>query len=125
MKKLTLMALLLSLALVACGEKKAEEVKETATQAVEQVKEEAKEAVSEAVQKINFKTAEGETFTVDTQDLFETATLTNAAGEVVELKRDASADGIKLVGENTSIHFNDKEGVLTIGEKEYKLNVAE
>lgn len=47
MKKLTLMAILLSLALVACGEKKVEEVKETATQAVEQVKETANEAVAE------------------------------------------------------------------------------
>lgn len=125
MKKLTLMALLLSLTLVACGEKKAEEVKEPATQAVEQVKEEAKETATEGVQKVNFKTAEGETFTVDTQDSFETATLTNAAGEVVELKREVSADGIKLVGENTSIHFNNKEGVLTIGEKEYGLDIVE
>ncbi|WP_022818955.1 MliC family protein [Fusobacterium russii] len=58
MKKLTLMAILLSLALVACGEKKVEEVKENATQAVEQVKENASQAVEEAKDKTNETVAE-------------------------------------------------------------------
>lgn len=147
MKKITLIAVLLSLALVACGEKKVEEVKEVATQAVEQVKDKAteaaagtvdaakeavtevvdaaKEAVAEETQVVNFKTADGETFSLNTKDLFETATLTSAAGETIKLTREVAADGIKLAGENTSIHFKNKEGILNIGEKEYKLNIVE
>lgn len=58
MKKLTLMAILLSLALVACGEKKVEEIKESATQAVEQVKENATQAVDEAKEKTSEAAAE-------------------------------------------------------------------
>ncbi|MBQ3436962.1 MAG: hypothetical protein IJG31_00350 [Fusobacterium sp.] len=166
MKKLTLMAVLLSLALVACGEKKVEEVKEAAAQAVEQTKEVvaeaaegtkeavagaaegAKEAVSNAVEQtkeavagaaegvkeavvgtaevINFKTADGEAFSVESSDLFETAVLKNANGEAFELKRDASASGVRLVGENgTEIHFNSKEGNLKLNDKEYILNITE
>lgn len=143
MKKLTLMAILLSLALVACGEKKVEEVKETATQAVEQVKETATEAVADVKDKANeavtevkesaektmadakaamtdalkFKTADGTEYNLNING--DNAVLKTSTGEEYNLKAAVSGSGVRFADEKgNEIHYKGESGVVNLNGKE-------
>lgn len=127
MKKLTLMAILLSLALVACGEKKVEEVKETATQAVEQVKETATEAVADVKDKANEAVTEvkesAEKTMADAKDKANEV-MTDAKDKANEVMADAlkfkTADGTEY-----NLNINGDNAVLkTSTGEEYNLKAA-
>lgn len=149
MKKVTLMAILLSLALVACGEKKVEEVKDAATQTVEQVKETATEATAEVketaekaveetkdaaaaaveevkdavAQAFKFKTADGVEYGLDVDG--DNAVLKTADGKEYHLKADVSASGSRFADENgNEIHFKDGSGIAKIEGKEFNLDLV-
>lgn len=149
MKKVTLMAILLSLALVACGEKKVEEVKEAATQTVEQAKEtattaaaEVKETAEKAVEEVKdaaketiaevkeavaqalkFKTADGVEYGLDIDG--DNAVLKTADGKEYNLKAAVSASGSRFADENgNEIHFKDGSGIAKIDGKEFNLELV-
>nr|WP_241635753.1 MliC family protein [Fusobacterium gastrosuis] len=138
MKKVTLMAILLSLALVACGEKKVEEVKDAAAQTVEQVKETATEATAEVketaekaveevkdavAQALKFKTADGVEYGLDVDG--DHAVLKTADGKEYHLKADVSASGSRFADENgNEIHFKDGSGIAKIDGKEFNLDLV-
>ncbi|MDO4690318.1 MAG: MliC family protein [Fusobacterium sp.] len=143
MKKITLMAILLSLALVACGEKKVEEVKEAATQTVEQVKETATEAVAEAKESaekavesaknaaseviadakaamsdaLKFKAADGTEYSLDITG--DNAVLKTSTGKEYPLKAAVTGSGVRFADEKgNEIHFKGDEGVVNLDGKE-------
>lgn len=114
MKKMTVMAILLSLALVACGEKKVEEVKEAATQAVEQVKETTTEAaaeVKESAEKAMADVKEAAENTVS--DAKEAAT--NAVADMKEMAETKVGEMKEAVME--ALKFKSEDGT------EYSLDV--
>ena len=126
MKKLTLMAILLSFALVACGEKKVEEVKDVANQAVEQVKEtatEAKETTMEVAADAKEKISEAAT---EVKESAEKAVedVKNKANEIMAEKKDVNfkaEDGT----EYTLTLIGDDDAVLkTSTGEEYPLKAA-
>lgn len=123
MKKLTLMAILLSLALVACGEKKVEEVKETATQAVEQVKETATEAVADVKDKANEAVTEVKESAEKTM-----ADAKDKANEVMADAKAAMTDALKFKtadGTEYNLNINGDNAVLkTSTGEEYNLKAA-
>lgn len=141
MKKITLMAILLSLALVACGEKKVEEVKEVATAAVAEVKEaattaaaevketttaavgEVKDAIVEAIKSnLVFKTEDGSEYKLDIDG--DNAILKTANGEEFNLKADVSGSGTRFADEKgNEIHFKGEEGIVKINGKEFNVNL--
>lgn len=134
MKKITLMAILLSLALVACGEKKVEEVKETATQAVEQVKETATEAVADVKDKANEAVTEvkesAEKTMADAKDKANEV-MTDAKDKANEVMADAKAamtDALKFKtadGTEYNLNINGDNAVLkTSTGEEYNLKAA-
>lgn len=121
MKKFAMLALAMSLFLVACGEKTAEKAAET----VETAKEEVKEAATEVKEAAENMVADATSFTVKSEDGKEymlvvagdVATLTDAEGKAMELKRAESASGEKYADEaGNEIHFKAEEGILTLGE---------
>ena len=94
MKKFAMLALAMSLFLVACGEKKEEEkpAEQPAAEAT------ATEATAE-VKAFTVKTEDGKEFTLEVAADGETATLTDAEGKVTELKNAETASGERYADE--------------------------
>ena len=130
MKKFAMLALAMSLFLVACGEKKEEKP-------VEQPAAEATTTTEASTETKTEMAAEAKTFMVKTEDGKEftyvisadgtTATLTDAEGNVTELKEAVSGSGSKYADDNgNEIHTKAGEGMLTLGElKEAPVTVTE
>ena len=121
MKKFAMLALAMSLFLVACGEKKEEE------KPAEQPAAEATATTTEAAATTTEATAEAKSFSVKTEDGKEftlevaadgaTATLTDAEGKVTELKNAETASGERYADEaGNEIAMKGTEGVLTLGD---------
>ena len=121
MKKFAMLALAMSLFLVACGEKKEEEkpaeqpaaeATATTTEAAATTTEAAAEAKSFSV-----KTEDGKEFTLEVAADGATATLTDAEGKVTELKNAETASGERYADEAwNEIAMKGTEGVLTLGD---------
>ena len=112
MKKFAMLALAMSLFLVACGEKKEEEkpAEQPAAEAT------ATEAVAE-VKAFSVKTEDGKEFTLEVAADGATATLTDAEGKVTELKNAETASGERYADEaGNEIAMKGTEGVLTLGD---------
>ena len=121
MKKFAMLALAMSLFLVACGEKKEEE------KPAEQPAAEATATTTEAAATTTEAAAEAKSFSVKTEDGKEftlvvaadgaTATLTDAEGKVTELKNAETASGERYADEaGNEIAMKGTEGVLTLGD---------
>jgi len=103
MKKFAMLALAMSLFLVACGEKK-EEQKPAEQPAAE-------------VKAFSVKTEDGKEFTLEVAADGATATLTDAEGKVTELKNAETASGERYADEaGNEIAMKGTEGVLTLGD---------
>ena len=112
MKKFAMLALAMSLFLVACGEKK-EEQKPAEQPAAEAT---ATEAAAE-VKAFSVKTEDGKEFTLEVAADGATATLTDAEGKVTELKNAETASGERYADEaGNEIAMKGTEGVLTLGD---------
>ena len=112
MKKFAMLALAMSLFLVACGEKKEEEkpAEQPAAEAT------ATEAAAE-VKAFTVKTEDGKEFTLEVTADGATATLTDAEGKVTELKNAETGSGERYADEaGNEIAMKDTEGVLTLGD---------
>ena len=117
MKKFAMLALAMSLFLVACGEKKEEEkpaeqpaAEATATTATT-------EAPATEVKAFSVKTEDGKEFTLVVAADGATATLTDAEGKVTELKNAETASGERYADEaGNEIAMKGTEGVLTLGD---------
>ena len=112
MKKFAMLALAMSLFLVACGEKKEEEkpAEQPAAEAT------ATEAAAE-VKAFSVKTEDGKEFTLEVAADGATATLTDAEGKVTELKNAETASGERYADEaGNEIAMKGTEGVLTLGD---------
>ena len=118
MKKFAMLALAMSLFLVACGEKKEEE------KPAEQPAAEAPattttttEAPAAEVKAFSVKTEDGKEFTLEVAADGATATLTDAEGKVTELKNAETASGERYADEaGNEIAMKGTEGVLTLGD---------
>ncbi len=118
MKKFAMLALAMSLFLVACGEKKEEEkpaeqpaAEATATTAT------TTEAPAAEVKAFSVKTEDGKEFTLEVAADGATATLTDAEGKVTELKNAETASGERYADEaGNEIAMKGTEGVLTLGD---------
>ena len=121
MKKFAMLALAMSLFLVACGEKKEEEkpAEQPATEAAAPAPETtapATEAAAEA-KTFSLKTEDGKEFTLVVAADGATATLTDAEGKVTELKNAETASGERYADEaGNEIAMKGTEGVLTLGD---------
>ena len=112
MKKFAMLALAMSLFLVACGEKKEEEkpAEQPAAEAT------ATEATAE-VKAFTVKTEDVKEFTLEVAADGETATLTDAEGKVTELKNAETASGERYADEaGNEIAMKGTEGNLTLGD---------
>ena len=117
MKKFAMLALAMSLFLVACGEKKEEQkpaeqpaAEATATTATT-------EAPAAEVKAFSVKTEDGKEFTLEVAADGATATLTDAEGKVTELKNAETASGERYADEaGNEIAMKGAEGVLTLGD---------
>ena len=112
MKKFAMLALAMSLFLVACGEKKEEEkpAEQPAAEAT------ATEATAE-VKAFTVKTEDGKEFTLEVAADGATATLTDAEGKVTELKNAETASGERYADEaGNEIAMKGTEGNLTLGD---------
>ena len=125
MKKFAMLALAMSLFLVACGEKKEEEkpaeqaaVEATATEAPAT---ETTEAAAEA-KTFSLKTEDGNfSFKESTSEIVaadgSTATLTDAEGKATELKNAETASGERYADEaGNEVAMKGAEGILTLGD---------
>lgn len=118
MKKFAMLALVMSLFLVACGEKKEEQkpaeqpaAEATATTAT------TTEAPAAEVKAFSVKTEDGKEFTLEVAADGATATLTDAEGKVTELKNAETASGERYADEaGNEIAMKGTEGVLTLGD---------
>ncbi|MBF1208074.1 MliC family protein [Fusobacterium pseudoperiodonticum] len=118
MKKFAMLALAMSLFLVACGEKKEEQkpaeqpaAEATATTAT------TTEAPAAEVKAFSVKTEDGKEFTLEVAADGATATLTDAEGKVTELKNAETASGERYADEaGNEIAMKGTEGVLTLGD---------
>ena len=112
MKKFAMLALAMSLFLVACGEKKEEQ------QPVEQPAVEATATEVAAEEKAFLvKTEDGKEFTLVVAADGATATLTDAEGNVTELKNAETASGERYADEaGNEVAMKGTEGVLTLGD---------
>ena len=119
MKKFAMLALAMSLFLVACGEKKEEE--KPAEQPAAEATATTTEAAAE-VKAFSVKTEDGKEFTLKEFTLEvaadgATATLTDAEGKVTELKNAETASGERYADEaGNEIAMKGTEGVLTLGD---------
>ena len=112
-----MLALAMSLFLVACGEKKEEQkpaeqpaAEATATTATT-------EAPAAEVKAFSVKTEDGKEFTLEVAADGATATLTDAEGKVTELKNAETASGERYADEaGNEIAMKGTEGVLTLGD---------
>ena len=115
MKKFAMLALAMSLFLVACGEKKEEE-KPVEQPVAEATATEATEAAAE-VKAFSVKTEDGKEFTLEVAADGATATLTDAEGKVTELKNAETASGERYADEaGNEIAMKGTEGILTLGD---------
>ena len=114
MKKFAMLALAMSLFLVACGEKK-EEQKPAEQPAAEATA--TTEAPAAEVKAFSVKTEDGKEFTLEVAADGATATLTDAEGKVTELKNAETASGERYADEaGNEIAMKGTEGVLTLGD---------
>lgn len=128
MKKFAMLALAMSLFLVACGEKKEEQkpAEQPAAEATTTTTE-APATETAATEAVNYtvKTEDGKEFTVAING--DVATITDAEGKATELNRAESADGERFTDANgNEIHVKGEEGILTLGDvKEAVITVTE
>ena len=121
MKKFTMLALAMSLFLVACGEKKEEEkpAEQPAAEAAAPAPETtapATEAAAEA-KTFSLKTEDGKEFTLVVAADGATATLTDAEGKATELKNAETASGERYADEaGNEVAMKGTEGILTLGD---------
>lgn len=118
MKKFAMLALAMSLFLVACGEKK-EEQKPAEQPAAEAPATTATttEAPAAEAKSFSVKTEDGKEFTLEVAADGATATLTDAEGKVTELKNAETASGERYADEaGNEIAMKGTEGVLTLGD---------
>ena len=125
MKKFTMLALAMSLFLVACGEKKEEKpAEQPATEAAAPATE---APATEATATTEAPAAEAKTFALKTEDGKEftlvvaadgaTATLTDAEGKATELKNAETASGERYADDaGNEVAIKGTEGVLTLGD---------
>ena len=115
MKKFAMLALAMSLFLVACGEKKEEE--KPAEQPAAEAPATTTEAPAAEVKAFSVKTEDGKEFTLEVAADGATATLTDAEGKVTELKNAETASGERYADEaGNEIAMKGTEGVLTLGD---------
>lgn len=108
MKKFAMLALAMSLFLVACGQK-------TEEKPAEQPAAEAAAPAEATAVTYEAKTEDGKVFTVSISD--GVATVTDEAGTAYELKAAESADGERYADENgNEIHIKGEEGNFTLGD---------
>ena len=119
MKKFAMLALAMSLFLVACGEKKEEEkpAEQPAAEATAPATEApATEAAVEA-KSFSLKTEDGKEFTLVVAADGSTATLTDADGKATELKNAETASGERYADDaGNEVAIKGTEGVLTFGD---------
>jgi len=121
MKKFAMLALAMSLFLVACGEKKEEEkpAEQLATEAAAPAPETtapATEAAAEA-KTFSLKTEDGKEFTLVVAADGATATLTDAEGKATELKNAETASGERYADDaGNEVAMKGTEGILTLGD---------
>ena len=119
MKKFAMLALAMSLFLVACGEKKEEEkpAEQPAAEATAPATEApATEAAVEA-KSFSLKTEDGKEFTLVVAADGSTATLTDADGKATELKNAETASGERYADDaGNEVAMKGTEGILTLGD---------
>ena len=123
MKKFAMLALAMSLFLVACGEKKEEEkpaeqpaAEAAATTEAPATEAPATEAAAEA-KTFALKTEDGKEFTLVVAADGATATLTDAEGKATELKNAETASGERYADEaGNEVAMKGTEGILTLGD---------
>ena len=124
MKKFAMLALAMSLFLVACGEKKEEEkpAEQPAAEATAPATEApateapATEAAAEA-KTFSLKTEDGKEFTLVVAADGATATLTDAEGKATELKNAETASGERYADDaGNEVAMKGTEGILTLGD---------
>ena len=122
MKKFAMLALAMSLFLVACGEKKEEEkpVEQPAAEAAATTEAPATEAPAEAAAEektFSVKTEDGKEFTLVVAADGATATLTDADGNATELKNAETASGERYADDaGNEVAIKGTEGILTLGD---------
>ena len=123
MKKFAMLALAMSLFLVACGEKKEEEkpAEQPAAEAAATTEAPATEAPStEAAAEAKtfaLKTEDGKEFTLVVAADGATATLTDAEGKATELKNAETASGERYADDaGNEVAMKGTEGILTLGD---------
>lgn len=115
MKKFAMLALAMSLFLVACGEKKEEQ--KPAEQPAAEAPATTTEAPAAEAKAFSVKTEDGKEFTLEVAADGATATLTDAEGKVTELKNAETASGERYADEaGNEIAMKGTEGVLTLGD---------
>lgn len=60
----------------------------------------------------------GGIYSLNSTDMYETAKFTDAKGKIYTLKREPSANGIRLVNGNTEVFFTDKDVFMTVDGKD-------
>ena len=118
MKKFAMLALAMSLFLVACGEKK-EEQKPAEQPAAEAPATTATttEAPAAEVKAFSVKTEDGKEFTLVVAADGATATLTDAEGKATELKNAETASGERYADDaGNEVAMKGTEGILTLGD---------
>ena len=116
MKKFAMLALAMSLFLVACGEKKEEE-KPAEQPAAEAPATTTTEAPAAEVKAFSVKTEDGKEFTLVVAADGATATLTDAEGKATELKNAETASGERYADDaGNEVAIKGTEGVLTLGD---------
>lgn len=118
MKKFAMLALAMSLFLVACGEKKEEEkpAEQPAAEATATTEAPAAEATAEE-KTFSVKTEDGKEFTLVVAADGATATLTDADGNATELKNAETASGERYADDaGNEVAIKGTEGILTLGD---------
>ena len=118
MKKFAMLALAMSLFLVACGEKKEEEkpAEQPAAEATATTEAPATEAAAEE-KTFSLKTEDGKEFTLVVAADGATATLTDAEGKATELKNAETASGERYADDaGNEVAMKGTEGILTLGD---------
>ena len=117
MKKFAMLALAMSLFLVACGEKKEEKpAEQPAAEAAATTEAPATEAAAEA-KTFALKTEDGKEFTLVVAADGATATLTDAEGKATELKNAETASGERYADDaGNEVAMKGTEGILTLGD---------
>ena len=118
MKKFAMLALAMSLFLVACGEKKEEEkpAEQPAAEATATTEAPATEATAEE-KTFSVKTEDGKEFTLVVAADGATATLTDADGNATELKNAETASGERYADDaGNEAAIKGTEGILTLGD---------